>query len=96
VEKKIKQELLTTKVRGLFPTWRMEGARLCPSFGARSPAFFWAFCPAAERSFLPSFPMRWRSGVSRPPQEFGKGAIEGVAGPESANNSAAQGAFIPS
>jgi putative tricarboxylic transport membrane protein len=29
------------------------------------------------------------------PEEFGKGAIEGVAGPESANNAAAQGAFIP-
>ena len=29
------------------------------------------------------------------PQEFGKGAIEGVAGPESANNAAAQTSFIP-
>jgi putative tricarboxylic transport membrane protein len=28
--------------------------------------------------------------VSRRPQEFGHGAIEGVAGPESANNAAAQ------
>ena len=33
--------------------------------------------------------------ISRHPQEFGKGAIEGVAGPESANNAAAQAAFIP-
>jgi len=33
--------------------------------------------------------------VSRHPQEFGKGAIEGVAGPESANNSAATGAMVP-
>ncbi|MGA0542138.1 tripartite tricarboxylate transporter permease [Neotabrizicola sp. VNH66] len=33
--------------------------------------------------------------VSRHPGEFGKGAIEGVAGPESANNAAAQTAFIP-
>jgi len=29
------------------------------------------------------------------PQEFGKGAIEGVAGPESANNAGAQTSFIP-
>ena len=29
------------------------------------------------------------------PREFGKGAIEGVAGPESANNAAAGGAMIP-
>jgi putative tricarboxylic transport membrane protein len=32
---------------------------------------------------------------SRHPADFGKGAIEGVAAPEAANNSAAQGAFIP-
>jgi putative tricarboxylic transport membrane protein len=33
--------------------------------------------------------------VSKHPDEFGKGAIEGVAGPESANNAAAQTSFIP-
>ncbi|RUX91097.1 tripartite tricarboxylate transporter permease, partial [Mesorhizobium sp. M7A.F.Ca.CA.004.04.1.1] len=33
--------------------------------------------------------------VSKNPQEFGKGAIEGVAGPESANNAGAQTSFIP-
>jgi putative tricarboxylic transport membrane protein len=32
---------------------------------------------------------------SKHPEEFGKGAIEGVAGPETANNAAAGGAFIP-
>jgi TctA family transporter len=33
--------------------------------------------------------------LSSTPQEFGRGAIEGVAGPESANNAAAQTSFIP-
>jgi TctA family transporter len=33
--------------------------------------------------------------LSRHPEEFGKGAIEGVAGPESANNAGAQTSFIP-
>jgi len=33
--------------------------------------------------------------VSRHPEEFGQGAIEGVAGPESANNAGAQTSFIP-
>lgn len=33
--------------------------------------------------------------ISRHPQRFGRGAIEGVAGPESANNAAAQTSFIP-
>ena len=33
--------------------------------------------------------------ISKTPEEFGHGAIEGVAGPESANNAAAQTSFIP-
>lgn len=33
--------------------------------------------------------------LSKTPEEFGHGAIEGVAGPESANNAAAQTSFIP-
>jgi putative tricarboxylic transport membrane protein len=33
--------------------------------------------------------------ISKEPQKFGKGAIEGVAGPESANNAGAQTSFIP-
>jgi len=33
--------------------------------------------------------------TSRHPEEFGEGAIEGVAGPEAANNAACQSAFIP-
>jgi len=33
--------------------------------------------------------------ISKTPERFGKGAIEGVAGPESANNAAAQTCFIP-
>jgi TctA family transporter len=33
--------------------------------------------------------------IAKDPSRFGKGAIEGVAGPESANNSAAQTSFIP-
>jgi putative tricarboxylic transport membrane protein len=33
--------------------------------------------------------------MSKHPERFGNGAIEGVAGPESANNAAATGAFVP-
>jgi putative tricarboxylic transport membrane protein len=33
--------------------------------------------------------------VSRNPQQFGRGAIQGVAGPEAANNAGAQSSFIP-
>src|SRR5262249_21211460 len=33
--------------------------------------------------------------IAKHPEEFGKGAVAGVAGPESANNAASTGAFVP-
>ena len=33
--------------------------------------------------------------LSKNPEEFGKGAIEGVAGPEAANNAAVAGVLVP-
>src|SRR5258705_9659803 len=33
--------------------------------------------------------------ISKHPEEFGHGAVAGVAGPESANNAASTGAFVP-
>ena len=54
-----------------------------------------ASCPAAARSSRRSPPTRSRSVCRRHPQRFGRGAIEGVAAPEAANNAAAQTSFIP-
>ncbi len=39
--------------------------------------------------------MRWRRRYRKNSAEFGKGAIEGVAAPEAANNAGAQTSFIP-
>jgi putative tricarboxylic transport membrane protein len=57
--------------------------------------FFLGLLPgggAVLASFL-SYALEKR--VSRYPERFGTGAIEGVAGPEAANNSAASAAFVP-
>jgi len=95
VEKTIKQEILTTNVRGLFPTlkdWkRAIGAILRGTFSG----FFLGILPgggAVLGSFV-SYAIEKR--ISKTPEDFGKGMIEGVAAPESANNAASQGAFIP-
>ncbi|WP_029009690.1 tripartite tricarboxylate transporter permease [Azospirillum halopraeferens] len=47
---------------------------------------------ATLSSFVSYAMEKW---VARRPEEFGRGAIQGVAGPESANNAAAQTTFIP-
>lgn len=49
--------------------------------------------PAAILAPLASYAVEKR--LARRPEEFGRGAIEGVAGPEAANNAAAGGAFVP-
>jgi putative tricarboxylic transport membrane protein len=49
--------------------------------------------PAAVISTFISYALEKR--VAKNPQEFGHGAIEGVVGPESANNSACVGSMIP-
>jgi putative tricarboxylic transport membrane protein len=57
--------------------------------------FFIGILPGAAHiiSTFVSYAMEKR--LSRRPQEFGQGRIEGVAGPEAANNAATGGAMIP-
>ncbi|WFE75863.1 tripartite tricarboxylate transporter permease [Roseinatronobacter sp. S2] len=70
--------------RMAFPTLR--GSALGSFFGALPGT------GSTLSSFL-SYSMERR--LARQPERFGKGAVEGVAGPESANNSAAITAFAP-
>ena len=75
---------------------RRSGAnRPCRSRAAPCSASSSASFRARRTSFPASCPTRWRSASPSIPEEFGKGAVAGVAGPESANNSASTGAFVP-
>ncbi|MEG2252446.1 MAG: tripartite tricarboxylate transporter permease, partial [Clostridia bacterium] len=49
--------------------------------------------PAGTLASFSSYTMEKK--ISKHPEEFGHGAIEGVAGPESANNAASSAAFVP-
>ncbi len=71
------------------------GFSLMPIFRGTGIGFFIGLIPglgAATASFA-SHALEKR--VSKRPEMFGKGAIEGVAAPEAANNSAANASFIP-
>jgi putative tricarboxylic transport membrane protein len=95
VESVLKRDVLKSSISGLLPTrqdWRDSAGPL-----ARGSVlgFFLGILPgggAVISSFL-SYALEKR--MSRHPERFGHGAIEGVAGPEAANNAAAGGAFIP-
>lgn len=62
--------------------------------GAGIGAFFGAL-PGTGPSIATFIGYAIEKRVSRRPEEFGKGAIEGIMSPESANNAAVQAAFIP-
>ena len=95
IESVLKRDVLKSSISGLLPTrqdWRDSAGPL-----ARGSVlgFFLGILPgggAVISSFL-SYALEKR--VSRHPERFGHGAIEGVAGPEAATNAAAGGAFIP-
>ena len=95
IEQTETSEILKTKIKSFFPTvvdWiQSKGAILRGTV----LGFFFGLLPGGNpviASFL-SYGLEKR--ISKEPERFGKGAIEGVAGPESANNSATSGSFIP-
>jgi len=57
--------------------------------------FFIGVLPGAGPTIASFLAYTLEKKISRRPEEFGRGAIEGVAGPESANNAASAGAMVP-
>ena len=85
----------TTKITGLWPT-KEDWRRMTPAI-LRGTAIGSALgLLPGSGSILGSFgAYSVEKKISRYRAEFGKGAIEGVAAPESANNAGAQTSFIP-
>lgn len=88
-------EPIRTRLRDMLPTredWRRSRAPI-----ARSGlvGFFMGVIPGAGATLASFFSYDIERRFSKHQDEFGKGAIEGVAGPEAANNAATNGAFVP-
>ena len=90
-----RREVLKTKVRGLWITreqFRQAWPAVLRGTGLGSVLGLLPGGGAMLASFA-SYAVEKK--VAKDPSRFGKGAIEGVAGPESANNAGAQSSFIP-
>jgi len=95
VEQGLKRELAKEKIKGLLPTRQDWKDSTAPIARGSLLGFLFGILPGGggvTSSFI-SYAVEKR--VSRHPEKFGKGAIEGVAGPESANNAATGGGFVP-
>lgn len=95
LEKTVSSELIKTKIKNLFPSkldwitakWAIVRGTIV--------GFFFGLLPGGGPVLASFLSYGFEKRVSKDPEKFGKGAIEGVASPESANNSAASSSFIP-
>lgn len=95
LEQPLKREIYETKIKGLFPSLKDWGLAKWAILRGTIIGFFLGILPGggAILSSFVSYAIEKR--VSKYPEKFGTGVIEGVAAPESANNAAAQASFIP-
>ncbi|HEX2965561.1 MAG TPA: tripartite tricarboxylate transporter permease [Syntrophorhabdaceae bacterium] len=95
LEHTLKAEIFSGKVKGLFPTLKDWSRSKWAIARGTVMGFFLGILPGGGGTIAAFASYAIEKRFSAHPEEFGKGAVEGVAGPESANNAAAQGAFIP-
>jgi len=91
----VTQEILKTKIGHLFPNLREWKESIMPIVRGTGIGFFLGILPGAGAITSPLMSYAIEKKLSKSPEKFGTGAIEGVAGPEAANNAASGGAFIP-
>jgi putative tricarboxylic transport membrane protein len=95
IEQYLAQTVFKTNIRGLFPSKRDWQDSAAPIARGSVLGFLLGILPGMG-SIIPSFiSYGLERRLSRYPEKFGAGAIEGVAGPESANNAATGGSMIP-
>lgn len=95
LEKKGVTESFLNKVTTLIPTWT-DIKRMTPAIlRGTTIGSILGILPGGGAALAAFGAYSVEKKASKYSHEFGKGAIEGVAGPESANNAAAQTSFIP-
>jgi putative tricarboxylic transport membrane protein len=95
VESKLEREVFETKIKGLLPNCKDWRDSAWPIIRGSVIGFFLGILPGGGAVISSFVSYGVEKKCSAHPEKFGTGVIEGVAGPESANNAAAGGAFIP-
>jgi len=95
LEEMVHRDIFQTKIKGLLPNreeWRRSGRSI---LRGTIIGFFLGILPGGGAAISSFISYGVEKKISRYPEKFGTGMIEGVAGPEAANNAAVGGAFIP-
>ena len=89
------RKVFTDKVTGLMPTGKDLKDSFWPIVRGTGIGAFLGVLPGTGPAIASFSSYMLEKKLAKDPSRFGKGAIEGVAGPESANNADAQCKFIP-
>jgi putative tricarboxylic transport membrane protein len=95
IEESLDVEVFKTKISNLLPTLQDWKNSIWPIFRGTLLGFFLGILPGGGPLVASFASYGVEKKVSKHPEKFGTGAIEGVAGPETANNAASAGGFIP-
>lgn len=92
---KTRREVFTSKITNLYPTREDMKRCLGPIVRGTAIGAFFGVLPGTGPAVASLSSYMVEKKLADDPSRFGKGAIEGVAGPEAANNADAQCKFIP-
>jgi TctA family transporter len=95
LEQKEHREVFTDSVSGLWLKWREFKEALPAILRGTGIGSVLGILPGGGAMLSAFAAYTLEKKIAKDPSRFGKGAIEGVAGPESANNAGAQTSFIP-
>jgi putative tricarboxylic transport membrane protein len=94
-EESLVREIFKVKLRELLPTREELRASWGPIFRGTGLGFVIGLLPGSAHVLSSFVSYTVEKRLAKKPEEFGTGRIEGVAGPETANNAASESAMIP-
>ncbi len=95
IEEGLSRDVFKTKLHNLLPNLRDWKDSIVPILRGTVLGFFLGILPGGGALVASFTSYAVEKKYSKHPEKFGSGAIEGVAGPETANNAGAGGAFVP-
>ncbi|HEX7371515.1 MAG TPA: tripartite tricarboxylate transporter permease, partial [Thermodesulfobacteriota bacterium] len=95
IEEGLTQEVFNTKIKNLFPNLKDWAESIGPIIRGTLIGFFLGILPGAGPVISSFTSYAVEKKLSKHPEKFGTGMIQAVAGPETANNAAIGGAFVP-
>jgi putative tricarboxylic transport membrane protein len=95
VEQSMERQIFETRIQHLLPTLKDWGQSIWAILRGTVIGFLLGILPGGGATISTFVSYAVEKKISRTPEKFGTGMIQGVAAPEAANNAATGGGFIP-